>query len=96
MAGKLAGDACGQAVVPDAICTIDMLQVFKSEPYSESADIFSLAIVMYEMFSRRSMVSRVCCCEGGTHKEVRSVASFSVAWAAMLHFTPSTVGNNSK
>eukprot|EP00873_Tetraselmis_striata_P042664 jgi/Tetstr1/462928/TSEL_007876.t1 len=49
-------------------------EVFKSEPYSESADIFAMAVIMYEMFTRRSILSRVSCCSGGTHKEVYRLA----------------------
>lgn len=67
------------AILPNADCAdadpATVLQVFKSEPYSESADIFAMAVIMYEMFTRRSILSRVSCCSGGTHKEVRTLSS---------------------
>ena len=45
-------------------------EVFRQQPYNEKADIFSFGVLMYEVFGRRSLVSMVCCCSGGTHKEV--------------------------
>ena len=45
-------------------------EVFRQQPYNEKADIFSFGVLMYEVFGRRSLVSMVCCCSCGTHKEV--------------------------